>query len=177
MAALILGLTPLPGATLERLSLDEMAAKATAVVRAKVTGSYGAFSGPLIYTHYRIQVTERYKGAGASPAEVWVPGGVANGLRQVIPGAPQLAEGGEFVFFLWTGKTGETQILGLTQGFFSVAKGEAADPSVTRAASTEVMLEPGTGQVVKDDTLVLRLSELKTRIAAALSAAAKVGPQ
>jgi hypothetical protein len=159
-------LGPLQGATLERLSMDDMIAKSTAIVHARVNGSFGAFQGPLIYTHYKLQVSETLKGAAV--AEVLVPGGTANGARQSIPGAPALADGGDYVIFLWTGKAGDTQIIGLTQGLFSVAKAGGADPTVTRAASTEVMLEAGTGQVVKDETLVMKLSELKARVAAGL---------
>src|SRR5437764_5425043 len=67
---------PLQCATLERLSLYDMVAKSTSIVRAKVTGSYAAFNGPVIYTHYTIKTSEQLKGNAA--AEFVVPGGVAN---------------------------------------------------------------------------------------------------
>jgi hypothetical protein len=160
---------PLQGATLERLSLDDMISKSTAIVRGTVVGSYAALSGPAIYTHYSIQVAERLKGGGGGSVELVVPGGVANGLRMSVSGAPVLNTGDEFVFFLYTGKSGITSILGLTQGLFSLVKG-ASDPTATRTASRELMLDPVTARPVKDETLVMPLSQLRTRIAGGLKA-------
>jgi len=170
---LALFLAPLPAATLERLSLDDMIAQSTAVVRGKVIGSYAAFSGPVIYTHYQIQVSETLKGSARSTVDLMVPGGIANHLRQSFAGAPQFSPGDEFVFFLWSGKSGNTQVIGLTQGLFSLSADGASDPLVTRPASREVMLQRGTGQQVKDETLVMHLSELRARVAAASRGALK----
>jgi hypothetical protein len=162
-------LAPLPSATLERLSLPDMITGSTAIVRAKVTRSYGALSGRVIYTHYQIKISETLKGAGAATAEFVVQGGVANNLRQSFSGVPQFSVGDEYVFFLWTGKSGLTQLMGLTQGLFSVAQDGSPDPATTRMASHEVMLQRGTGQQVKDQTLVLTMSQLRSQIAAALA--------
>lgn len=157
---------PLQCATLERLSLDDMIAKSTAIVRGKVAGSTAAFSGPVIYTHYTINVTERFKGAGQGSLDVVVPGGVANNLRQSFAGAPTLTPGAEYVFFLYTGKSGLTTIIGLTQGLFSLGADGSTDPTATRTASRELMLDAISGRPVKDETLVMKLSDLRTRIAA-----------
>ena len=158
----------LPAATLERLSLDDMIAKSTAIVRGKVLNSFTASSGPIIYTHYRIQVSESLKGSAGGSVEIQLPGGVANNKRQTFAGVPQFNTGDEFVFFLWTGKSGATQVLGLTQGLFSVVADNSADPLTTRSASHETMLERGTGRQVRDMTLSMRMSELRARIGATL---------
>jgi len=154
---------PLPCATLERLSLDDMIAKSTSIVRGKVASSYAAFSGPVIYTHYTVQVSERLKGSGGATVDVAVPGGIANGLRQSFSGTPSFLNGDEFVFFLWTSKAGLTQVIGLTQGLFLIAPDGTSDPVATRSASHELMLDAN-GQSVKDQTLTMHLSELRTRI-------------
>ena len=122
MSALVLTfcMSPLQSATLERLSLDDMIAKSTVIVRGKVTSAYAAASGPIIYTNYTVQVSERLKGQAGSSVEVSVPGGAANGLRQTFSGAPTLNAGEEFVFFLFTGRDGRTAIIGLTQGLFAL---------------------------------------------------------
>lgn len=176
LLALVLsfGMGPLQCATLERLSLDDMISKSTAIVRGKVTNAYAAFSGPIVYTHYTIQVTERFKGAGGNSVEVVVPGGVANGLRQSFAGTPALNVGDDFVFFLWTGKSGLTQVIGLTQGLFSVAADGTTDPYATRQATHELMLDTGTGRPVKDQTLRMHLSELRSRISSTLATANQV---
>ncbi len=167
--ALISCALPLQSATLERLTLDDMIAKSTAIVRGTAVSSRAAFSGRIIYTHYSVQVSESYKGSGSGVLDVAVPGGVANDLRQTFSGSPELRLGQEYVLFLWTAPSGITQIIGLTQGLFSVARGSESDPAVTRLASRELMLGPG-GQSVKDQTLTMRLSELRRRIAGRIAA-------
>ena len=163
------GALPLQGATLERLSLDDMIAKSTAIVRGKITSSWAAFSGPVIYTHYRVQVSESFKGASQGTVEVLVPGGEANNLRQSFAGAPQLNPGEDYVLFLWTGKTRTTMVIGLTQGLFSLDREMVVDPLATRRATRELMLDPSSGKPVKDQTMVMRLSELRSRIATTLA--------
>jgi hypothetical protein len=162
----------LQGATLERLSLDDMIAKSTLIVRGKVTGAEAAASGPVIYTHYAVQVSERFKGQASGTVHVTVPGGTANGLRQSFSGAPTLQAGDDFVFFLYTGRDGRTTILGLTQGLFALGAA-GSDPVSTRSASRELMLDRRTGRPVKDETMVMRLSELRSRIATGVKGTSK----
>jgi hypothetical protein len=164
---------PLRCATLERLTLDDMISKSSAIVRGKVANSWTAFTGSVIYTHYRIQASETYKGASRNLLEIVVTGGTVNGIRQNFSGSPRLNPGDEFVFFLWTSKAGLTQIIGLTQGLFAVppddsgksASDPSSDPIVTRAPTRELMLDPATARPVKDAALSMRLSELRSRIA------------
>jgi hypothetical protein len=162
---------PLPSATLERLSLDDMITRSTAIVRGKVAASWAAYTGSIIYTHYQIQVSEQFKGAPRDSVEVMLPGGKAKGLSQSFSGSPVLKQGDEFVFFLWTSQGGITWITGLTQGLFALPPGDAGtDRMATRAASRELMLDQQTLRPVKDAALSMGLSELRSRIAATLAA-------
>ena len=161
---------PLECATLERLSLDDMINRSTIIVRGKVTTSWAAFTGSVIYTHYQIQVSEQFKGAGRNSVEVMTPGGTAKGLTSSYSGSPVLNQGDEFVFFLWTGKGGITWITGLTQGLFSLAGEGGTDRTATRSASRELMLDRQTSRQVKDSTLSMKLSDLRSRVAATLAA-------
>lgn len=165
---LLLCLPPAQAATLERLSLEEMIQKSTAIVRGRVIGSYAEFRGPVIYTHLRLQVLERWKGAQQQTMEVLVPGGSARGVRQLFSGTPQLIPGKEYLLFLWTSRSGLTQIIGLTQGIFDLPKGSLGDGMAIRSATTETMLDPQTGQLVKDERLEIRLSDLSARIRVSL---------
>ena len=79
-------------ATLQQLSLDQMTQSATAIVRARVTGSSASFTGSTIYTHYKLQISETWKGAPGP--EVMIPGGTAGGYRQSFPGVPALCKVG-----------------------------------------------------------------------------------
>jgi hypothetical protein len=159
---------PLPAATLERLSLDDMIGKSTAIVRGTVTESWAAYTGRDIYTHYKVQVTERFKGpAKESTIEISVPGGVIGQLHQTVAGSPVLNRGEQYVLFLWTSKNGVTWITGFTQGLFSLS-GDT-DLTASRSASRELMLDPATGLPVKDTAVSLKLTDLRTRIAARLN--------
>jgi len=75
------------------------------------------------------------------------------------------------VFFLYKGKSGLTTVTGLTQGLFSLPGNDGADPTATRSASRELMLDPANGRPVKDQTLILKLSDLRQRIASGLKGA------
>jgi hypothetical protein len=161
---------PLQSATLERLSLTDMIQQSTAIVRGTVTGSHVTQQGRLIYTHYTVQVTEQFKGS-ASSVDIVVPGGTLNNVRQSFAGTPSFQAGDDYVFFLWTGPSGMTQIVGLTQGLFAMSGTSSGNPVATRAASSEVMLDPATGHQVKDRTLVMNLSDLRSLIANSLSGA------
>jgi len=150
--------------TLERLSLDEMIDKSTAIVRGRVISSEAKLHGLIIYTHFQVQVLERWKGPESSQVDVAVPGGSAGGLQQTFSGTPALAPGDEYVFFLWTGDSRITHVIGLSQGVFSLRTG--ADGSVTaiRSASLETMLDSKTGRIVSDETVRMRLTDLRSRV-------------
>ena len=149
--------------TLQQLSVDNMIKQSTSIVHAKVTGSRGAFRGPSIYTYYQLQILENLKGSGIQPAEVAVPGGAANGLRQTVAGAPSLSIGGEYVIFLWTSGSGLTQIIGLSQGLFNVMQNTSGSAVLVRPATTDLMLDPS-GHVVNDQGVTTTLAALKTEV-------------
>jgi hypothetical protein len=155
-------------ATLQQLTLDQMTQSATAIVRAHVTGSAASFTGSTIYTHYKLQTTETYK--GFPTAEVLLPGGVAAGYRQSFPGVPALQTGTEYVFFLWTSSsTGITHLVGLTQGIFNVAQLSNGTLQVNRPGIGENMLD-ASGHPAQQPAIQMALSDLKTRISTTIAA-------
>jgi hypothetical protein len=168
---LALAAVPSPAATLEKLTLEEMIQQSTAIVRGKAVGSSVSQRGPLIYTHWKIRIVERWKGEAAAEVEVVTPGGAMNGVRQAFSGAPTLVEGTEYVLFLWTGKSKLTHVIGLSQGVFDLRQDGAGNPILNRPASTEVMLDAKTGREVNDEPMRMRLSELSSRIRGVLEAA------
>ena len=156
--------------TLQQLSLSEMAQKATAIVRAKVTGSVEVVRGTDVYTVYQLATLETVKSPnGIKPADVAVPGGVAAGLRQVVEGAPALHAGQEYVLFLWTSRSGLTQLMGMSQGLFAIERTAAGDLIATRAAAGEQMLD-GAGHAVRDEALSMPWAELKSKVMKTLMA-------
>lgn len=155
-------------ATLEKLSLEEMIQKSTAIVRGRATGLRTVARGPVIYTLHQVQVAEQWKGPAVSQIEVAVPGGAMNGLRQTFSGAPNLQEGAEYVLFLWTGRNGLTQVIGLSQGKFDLAKDDKGSETVHRNAVTARMID-SSGRPVEDAPLRMSLKGLNERIRLSLA--------
>ena len=154
---------PLPGTTLQQLTLDEMAQQSTRIVRGKAQISSSALRGSMIYTHYKVQVTEQWKGYPASQVDVAIPGGVVNGRRQAFAGAPVIIEGQEYIFFLWTSRTGLTQVIGLSQGKFDVQAGATGTLMVTRAPTVERLIDAN-GKELADSALAMPLNDFKDKI-------------
>jgi hypothetical protein len=151
--------------TLERLSLGDMIAKSTSIVHAKVTGTYSALVGADIYTYYQLQVSEVLKPSGqaAQSWQVAVPGGTAKGLRQMIPGAPAITIGGDYVLFLWTSRSGLTQVIGLSQGLFRMAQDSTGAAILVRPASSAPMVDKN-GMAVTDQATTYRWSDVRAQI-------------
>lgn len=159
----------LQATTLERLDLDEMIRKSTEIVRGRVSATGSVRRGSLIFTQATVSVTERLKGAGPPSVQVNIPGGIHGNERLTVSGAPRLREGYEYVLFLWTGKSGVTQVLGFSQGVFDLKAAEdgtaKTDGVAYRAAIAETMLDSRTGQEVADRAVSFSLSDLRARIA------------
>jgi len=155
----------LSAATLQRLSLEDMTQQSTLVVRGIVQGPVtSALHSRVIFSHYQIQVTEVWKGHPGSFVDVAVPGGTFNGVQQSYSGAPGFQLGKEYIFFLWTSRNGVTQVIGLSQGLFGINGGVQA----ARPATTEMLLDRR-GQPVTDSSLVMQLSDLRSRVRAVLN--------
>lgn len=150
------------GTTLQQLSLNDMILKSTAIVRGRVQLTGCTFRGSNIYTQYTVQVIELWKGPSATQIKFAVPGGSANGLRQTIAGSPNLTNGQEYVLYLWTSRTGLTQIIGLSQGLFVSANG-----AVTRPSITEHFIDPN-GSEAADPGMQMTLSAMRTLVSTVL---------
>lgn len=173
-AGLLAAWIPAQATTLQQLSLDDMIQQSTRIVRAKVAGSHVAIRGNNIDTYYQLEVLETLKPGGQTQTvqqlEVAVPGGTAQGLRQMVPGAPALAIGGEYVVFLWTGRSGITQVIGLSQGLFRVAVDASGNTVLLRPAATETMLDKN-GKPVTDQAVNFTLASLRSQIQRVLGVA------
>ncbi len=166
LSALVAGLAQ--GTTLELLGMDGLIDKSTQVVRGRVSSCEGGYRGSMIYTQCTVEVLETMKGAPIARTRFSVPGGRVNRVRQSIAGAPQFQVGGEYVLFLWTGASGFTQILGLSQGKFEV-RGSGATQAATRDALSDVTMLDGMGQPVQDAGVRMTLAVLRQRMSARLN--------
>lgn len=172
---------PLQATTLQQMTLAEMIAQSTAIVRARVGDVQSGLRGRDVFTYYRLEILETLK-ASTVPnmgALVAVPGGTLRGgrlggIQQNVAGAPALQPGAEYVFFLWTSRSGLTQVIGLSQGLFQVQRGVDGAAVLSREAATELMLD-AEGHVVEDRAIRMDLPELRHRVAEAGSEAPSGG--
>ncbi len=158
---------PALASILQQMTVEQMTAASTEIVQGMVTGSYPAQSGGTIFTHYSVQVTQRLKGPNNPTTDVAIPGGSLNGLRQSFPGMPVLKTGAAYMLFLWQGKSGPNQPVGLNQGIFEVGAGNNNQIMASRRASGEAMLGSD-GKPVVDHPVRMRMTDLRGRVTAAL---------
>ena len=171
LCLLALAATGVFSTTLEKLALDDMIVKSTEIVRGRVSSIASLRRGALILTQARVTVSERWKGPEASSVDVFLHGGTFQGLRQTFSGTPELREGAEYVFFLWAGKSGSRQIIGLSQGVLDIQVSAPAGGAPTgsvglmahRAAIAD-MVDRGTGQQVDDPGFAIPINQLRTRV-------------
>jgi hypothetical protein len=162
-------LVPAHGSTLQQLTLDDMIGKSTMIVRGKVQQqTYAGFHGQMIWTHYKVQVSEALKGSQVGQLDIVVPGGNSKGIQQTYSGAPTLSINQDYVMFLWTSKSGLTQVIGLSQGLFAVVPDSAGNSMVIRAASSERMVN-FSGQPVTDSDIQMSVGDLRNRIQVVMS--------
>lgn len=154
---------PLFPAALLQMSMDRITAVSTEVVQGTVAGSYTALSGQTIFTHYSVRVTSRWKGPANPATDVALPGGSFKGMRQSFSGVPLLRTGQQYVLFLWQGKTGPNQPVGLTQGIFEVDANAPNGPLAFRPATGEMMLN-ASHQPVIDRGVRMPLTEMRARV-------------
>jgi len=176
LSILLIGGRLVCAATLEQLSLDEMVRQSSDIVRAKAGQSHSIRDGALIYTLVEVEVLDQWKGERVSRRAIALPGGRIGGFSQQFGGVPLLVPDQEFVAFLWTGPSGRTQILGLSQGFFEVIRDAQGRIRIHRKPTADLMLAPGSAAPVLYADIEMPLEELVASIRAA-SAAGGPSPQ
>lgn len=167
-SALLVCLAPVQGTTLQQLSLDDMIRKSSEIVRGKIQCSGSAFIGSTLYTNYRVQVSEQWKGTPAAQLDIAVPGGLSGSIRQTYSGAPVPSDGQELVLFIWKSKSGLRQIIGLSQGLFNVQQAAGGVLMASRAPTAEQMVN-SSGQPVQDTAVSMPLTDLRAKVANTLS--------
>ncbi len=158
-----LGVTSSPAATLEQLSNERLIDESTEIVRGTVVYCNQIYRQPVIWTVCEINVSERFKGPTAAKVQIAIPGGTASGLRQSFEGSPSLTRNGEYLFFLWQGKSGLKQIMGLSQGLLNIARDEKGNLILTRAKAEDRMVDAA-GNPIADPGVNIRLSDFKAKI-------------
>lgn len=148
-----------PAATLEKLTNERLIDESSDIVRATVTYCNTIYRAPAIWTVCELAITESFKGIGSGKVFVYIPGGTASGFRQTIEGAPALERNTEYLFFLWQGKSGMRQIMGLSQGLMNIGRDAKGNLVVLRAKTDDRMVDAQGNEVSASD-LRLGYSEM-----------------
>jgi hypothetical protein len=166
---ILAGLVCLPArtSTLQHLSLKDMALQSTDIVRGHVQRGKPAWHGSLLFTHYLVFVSDRWKGTGGPVVDLAVQGGVLDGLRQTWAGTPNLVDGREYVLFLWRSHSGLNLIIGLSQGLFAV---DTHDEDAVQASTGDAMVD-GAGAGVTATPVRMKLTEMRKYVERAIAEA------
>ncbi len=169
VAAMIAGLS-VPASTLQHLTLEQMAKKSTEVVVGKAIQCSPELKGKLVYTTCLLNVAERWKSSPERNATSFsLPGGSVNGIHQQFSGVPDIQLNKDYVFFLWTGPSGMTQIIGLSQGALSIEKTSDGVPMAVRTPQGKSRMLNHQGKSVWDEGVDLPLSQLRNKVQRAMS--------
>lgn len=164
---------PLLGTTLEKLTFDEMTAKSTQIVRGRIALASVQQHGAIYYSHYKVQVSEQYKGPAAKTIDVVLPGGTIGRSQQTFSGVPTFPTDTDLVLFLWTSKTGLTHIIGLSQGVFQVSKDSGGQTVFSRGPISEGLIDSRTGRPASDSGMRFTAQEFSTRVRSAVQGEVK----
>jgi hypothetical protein len=127
--ALIFGiLNPLYATSVQRLSFDELVAKADSIVQGNVVAArtYRSSDGKLILTSYTVNVRQTLKGSPAKAVTLTTIGGRIGNTVLHVSGVPVFQQGEEAVLFLEQAGA-FTTVVGLNQGKFGIANGEISN--------------------------------------------------
>ena len=100
IAALLCAATSVHATTLERLSLDQLAAAADATARVRCTGAQSRWENGQIWTVTSFDVLETLKGTLPQQITVRLPGGRVGHFTAIVDGTPKFKAADEVVVFL-----------------------------------------------------------------------------
>ena len=100
IAALLCAATSVHATTLERLSLDQLAAAADATARVRCSSAQSRWENGQIWTVTTFHVLETLKGTLPQQITVRLPGGRVGHLTAIVDGTPKFKVADEVVVFL-----------------------------------------------------------------------------
>ncbi len=180
-AALVVAVaTPLAANTTVSADFAGVVAKATFIVRGRVTEVRVERSpGVGVETIATVAIDHVIKGGSAPFVHVRVPGGVLGGSRFVMPGAPTLAVHDHAVFFLKQGADNGWRPVGLTSGIYRVRTDAATQRPVIQAPVVAGVTAPSAGRIVRGDPKrkPLPVGEFESLVRLVMVAGSRVVPR
>jgi hypothetical protein len=170
---MMLAMSPLAeGATVEAMTLDEMALRADLIFVGRSVESRADWNDrhTRIYTYTTFEVERFLKGGGGErqvTLRLW--GGQVGPLRAIVPGTPQFAPGEEVLLFCVGSGARIPTLLGLALGKFTLERDREGETFLKRDISGLVLANYRTNsQPAGTLPTRFRLSEVESRIDRAL---------
>ncbi len=160
-------------ATVEPMTLDQMAQRAEAIFLGKVVAQRAEFNAQRnrIYTYVTLTV-ERFLKGGSGEREMTIRlwGGQVGPYTSIVPGTPQFLEGEEVLLFCSGSRARVPTLLGLSLGKFTLTRNDAGARILKRDISGLVLANYRTdSRPVGTPPTRYLLSEVETRIQTALA--------
>lgn len=159
-------------ATVEAMTLEQMARRADAIFIGKAVGSRTEWNveRTRIYTYVTFEV-ERFLKGGAGEREMTIRllGGRVGAFTSMVPGTPRFLEGEEVLLFCAGARARIPTVLGLSLGKFTLRRDAAGQRILKRDISGLMLRNYRTdSRPVGAPPTRYRLSEVEARIQAAL---------
>ncbi len=156
--------------TLRRMSLEDLADSAHAVVRARCLGSESRAQGGQIWTWTRFEVSEAIKGSVPEHVAVRLIGGRAGKLTATVNGVPRFQDGEEVILFLEPSRGGEWTVTSWAQGTFRIHRERATGRElVTQDTAGLSLFDPATREFQPGGIRRVRMEEFRERLRAVLA--------
>jgi hypothetical protein len=154
--------------TLTRLSFNELARQATAIVRVRCLHAESVWKDGEIWTRSEFAVVETNKGTTPRILDVEMPGGSIGHLHARVEEVPRFVSGEELYLFLWaTG--GSYRVLGWSQGTFRIRKDRRTGAEgVTQDSSAEAIFDPASRQFRRGGVRNLSIAAFELKLQRAL---------
>lgn len=158
--------------TLQRLTLDELAAAAPAIARVRCVSSEARWDAGRIWTFTVLEIIEPLKGSLPQRITLRLLGGRVGGLVSKVEGVPRFSQREEIILFLQLAHAGDWTVVSWVQGTFRIRRettlGEAR---VTQDTAGMTLFDPTTRRFERGEVRNLPLREFRTRLARAIARA------
>jgi hypothetical protein len=160
---------PLRATTLLRMSVAQMAQRATLIVRARCRANSAGWDAGEIWTLTDFEIVAVWRGSAPARITVRLLGGTAGNLTSSVSGVPRFRPGEEVVLFLEPTPRGDYSVLSWEQGTFRIRRDHVThEEIVTRDASPFVTFNPLTRRLETNGTPGIATVSLRKQIDEAL---------
>ena len=168
LLSLTAGVSLASATTLIPMTVEQLAARSTQVVRARAMQSWSEWNAQrtIIYTYTKFQVVKSFKGTPEQTVTVKQLGGRVDNTVQKVSGVRHFTGGEENFLFLQPSQDndGTMIVTGLVQGNFRLYRTSTGQVAASNGVPEVSAVQAGTGVVSAYRGSVVTVDELETRI-------------